>query len=1642
MTSSIKFAVGVIRDTPRHVFKCKQLRFALAAVAFLLVSKGQMAKGASVTLDDHASGACWHTEYVNRADWATMHLTVVTGNVWQHDDNNPLLGLRLSYGGTEPLGGFYIPFGTPAGTVIFDLDYINVHPLCPDENGQLPPHTFGFPNGVYVSDTNVRRGDATGSGLVITYTNSGDGGETGSGLGHEIPSPNQVWTIYDGPATPPPLPNTKDNDHKSGGNQKTCPFGMARYSVHSMLVSLNIEDTPLRYSPPYGPGIEFTVTYNQRESQQPPDFNYSNLGPKWTFNWLSYVTDNPIAPGQSTAVYTRSGGAEIFAFNFVSQTFAPDAQSHAEMVKTGDSSYERRLPDGSKQIFALSDDAHFYPRRIFMTRIVDPTNNWVDIDYDSSFRVTSLRDALGQVTTLDYESGDQYKITKVTDPFGRFATFHYTDGKLDTITDEIEIQSHFTYLPGTDSVDSLTTPYGQTTFVSGQNGTNRWIEITDPPPLSGKERIEYRDQALGIGASDPVAPAGVTNAGLDSANTFYWDKKAMSVLPRDYTTAQITHWLHNADNSISGIVSSEKKVLENRVWYTYANQPDYLHAGPSANPTEVARILGDGSRQLFKYEYNAIGKTTKTTDPIGRVMSYTYDPGNPIDLLEVRQMTGTDNDLLRSVTYNTWHEPLMDTDASQQPTVYEYNSKGQMLTRKNAKDEITTYAYGGTAPAGHLESITSPPFQGNSAVTRFGYDDLHRVRTVTDVADNYTVTTDYDNLDRKITVTYPDTTYEQFKYTDNITNVKTLDLTGSRDRRGLWTYRHYDKNQHMDSITDPENRITRYGWCACGSLTSITDPNDKTTTFNRDIQSRVYEKVFQDMTKISYLYEGQTAPNAPGATSRLQSSTDGKSQQTNYFYDPDDNLQQVSYANAVIPTPTVSYTYDANYNRLKSMVTNGIGTTDYTYYPVAPGALGATRLHQTRGPLPDSTVALEYDSLGRVLTQSINGTTASVSYDSLGRLGTTSNVLGSFGRDYVGVTARLHALNYPSGQSTTYGYFDNLHDRRLQTLENLTPTAANLSRHEYTYDAQGQIQTWNKLLGATQTNLSFGYDDADQLLSVVRPGLRFDYGYDSAGNRLENLFTGSHQFHGGDTYTANNVNQLDSVSKDSGVGGAQGPFPISYDANGNMTHDGFNRTFEWDAANRLVAINYADTGNRTQFAYDGMGRRVKIIESSEVTLATIEPPGARYETFSAESFTVPSGNYTLLFQALNTNGGENTALVDAVMLDQALIPDGSFESPVVEDYQNRPIGTAWSYAGSAGIAANGGTFTSGSQDAPNGNQVAFVGNTGSLRQTLAMASGSHKLNFLAAQAMSVNENQQQVRVSLLGFPTSVKSFVWSGNTIAEERDGSGGNVTKRFFAEGEQRVGGGDAGNYYYTRDHLGSVREVTNASGVLKAQYDYDAWGNQVVVSGNMSFDFGYTGHYRHAPSNLYLAEYRAYDPTMGRWLNRDPLENAEISQGPNLYAYVGNDPSNAIDPLGLKFSRAECDNLKSLIEREGRAIAAIDDAIAGWKPGQSIRNYGLMVEAEASGYRSPEFVTQSRTYQNAVNQLEGNQALRIGGMFGNLVIGSVGYYTFGLHGWLHGTTAQEQQMMTRLSIERMRSVYVAQNLRTLYERECECNK
>jgi RHS repeat-associated protein len=149
--------------------------------------------------------------------------------------------------------------------------------------------------------------------------------------------------------------------------------------------------------------------------------------------------------------------------------------------------------------------------------------------------------------------------------------------------------------------------------------------------------------------------------------------------------------------------------------------------------------------------------------------------------------------------------------------------------------------------------------------------------------------------------------------------------------------------------------------------------------------------------------------------------------------------------------------------------------------------------------------------------------------------------------------------------------------------------------------------------------------------------------------------------------------------------------------------------------------------------------------------------------------------------------------------------------------------------------------------------------------------------------------------TVIGSGTITSTKQYAGN---EELDGTG-TVTKRYFAQGEQRIVSGVTTNYFYTRDHLGSIREMIASDGAtIDARYSYDPYGRATQVSGSLSCDFQYAGMYEHATSGLNLTQYRAYDPNVGRWLSRDPIGE---SGGIDLYGYVGNSPTNAIDPFGL---------------------------------------------------------------------------------------------------------------------------------------------
>jgi RHS repeat-associated protein len=143
---------------------------------------------------------------------------------------------------------------------------------------------------------------------------------------------------------------------------------------------------------------------------------------------------------------------------------------------------------------------------------------------------------------------------------------------------------------------------------------------------------------------------------------------------------------------------------------------------------------------------------------------------------------------------------------------------------------------------------------------------------------------------------------------------------------------------------------------------------------------------------------------------------------------------------------------------------------------------------------------------------------------------------------------------------------------------------------------------------------------------------------------------------------------------------------------------------------------------------------------------------------------------------------------------------------------------------------------------------------------------------------------------------SNKVYVWSDTQMMQRRSSDGATIERSYFNQGFEESGN----DYYYTKDHLGSIREVVASDGMtIKAVYDYSPWGEVSKVGGTgTESDFLYTGHFYHDKSDLHLTLYRAYNPELGMWLSRDPIaENG----GLNLYAYVGNNPINLWDPLGL---------------------------------------------------------------------------------------------------------------------------------------------
>jgi RHS repeat-associated protein len=1067
-------------------------------------------------------------------------------------------------------------------------------------------HAAIWQNGV-LTDLNSVSG-VSGSGWILnSATDINDKGIiVGSGTLNGV-AKNFLFAApeFQNPVPDPTTPYDQTLVASCGGQSIT---GMCVANAHVSAVSLNLNDTPVGYSPQIGPSALVRLSYDHRTTSQPTSFNYFNVGPKWTLNVLSYIQDDPSNPGLFVSRYVAGGGSipyglDANSYNSTSGVFTPENKTGAILTRTpatgAVTSYTLVFPDGSKQVFSKLDSATAKPRRIFLTQMVDTAGNTLSLNYDATLRLTSIIDAASRSTTFSYTNTNTLLVTKITDPFGRFTTLGYdTSGRLNSITDVIGITSSFTYdTVDTGFIKTLTTPYGTSNFSYGENiaANSRFLELTDP--LGNTRRLESKPKAPGISATVSGVPVSmsIANGTFSENNTFYWDEHAYplsitkdingNITAQDFTKAQITHWLIDNAGQPSGTPSAIKFPNENYVFFNYQGQSQPYLEGSFNAPTMVGRILDDGSTQLGRRTYNALGRITSTIDPLGRKTVFNYDTNN-IDLLTQQQQTtvgGTLTTFSTYSSYNTKHEPQTYTDAASKVWQSTYNAAGQVLTVQNPLTQTVTYNYdtkGRLTTAKNAANITAltNTYTANCDTTNPNHLNCDLPASVTD-SEGRVVSYLYDALDRVTKITYPDGTHDDYDYkfqSGPLVGTQSLDLRKITDRLGRTTVYAYDANRRLTSVTEPltasTTRTTQYEYYENGAPKKLTDANSNVTSWDIDLQSRPTVRHYADGSTETTVYEN--------TTSRKYQFTDTLGQIMQYDYDADDSLDDIYYIWGPVSTGNVAFIHDPFWPRLSAIWSEDMGYINYTY--TALGTNGALKLASEDGPFANDVIGYGYDTVGRMNSRTMTGGNETFGYDTIGRLNSHGTGIGTFNYTYLGQTSQIASRSVTNGTttvSTNWGYDTNTNDRRLKTITN-SGVSRSYTITSNPYQITAILDAAVATHPYTSRTWSYGYDLADRLLSATNTASEsFTYGYDKADNMTSVLTSTG----GNGTFTYNNLNQKNV---------------LSYTAAGNVSDDYWQHQHIWDAANRVAETDYKTapgsttyTLQKSQFTYDAFNRR-------------------------------------------------------------------------------------------------------------------------------------------------------------------------------------------------------------------------------------------------------------------------------------------------------------------------------------------------------------------------------------------------------------------------------------------------------------------
>ena len=685
-------------------------------------------------------------------------------------------------------------------------------------------------------------------------------------------------------------------------------------------------------------------------------------------------------------------------------------------------------------------------------------------------------------------------------------------------------------------------------------------------------------------------------------------------------------------------------------------------------------------------------------------------------------------------------------------------------------------------------------------------------------------------------------------------------LTSFRNGSGTLTFKYADNpesNFHQPlEITDSKGNVTKFAYDSLGNLTELTYPNGNVVRMN-------YRK--------KYL---------------LARVEDVQSGSANIFeYDDDGNVTRVRDAYSRILR---TFTYDDAGNILTS--TDGTGNVR----------------------------TFTYDSLNRLLTMTDgDGGVAKITYDTKGNLLTITNQRGKVTTfEYDEMDRWVKWIN-PNGDTATYDY-----DENGNLAGRTNPKGDHIA---YTHDAL------DRLVGELHpdgTLLEFEYDPAGNLITASTPEVTNTFIYDDE-NRIQRARTGG---------------ILPEVE-----------LFYAYDKNGNLKllddteiHSSAVR-FEHDDNNNLVKI-MAETPRRfvseMVFSYDESRRRSGILYPNGVsavyTYEVFKQNRLRKLTYKSDDTVLSSFKYThdlndFLIQIDTVRSGITVNPTQTIAYDK--------RNQIVS--VTRPMGTGtetFTYDSAGNCLQRDGETTDSTFDDDNRllNDKKFTyeydANGNRIKQTSIDTGEIKEFSWdyrdrlakvtIRPDADSDPTITQSYKYDALGRRIEINTngtivrriydhrniyFEYDGENTFKAKYVHSDNINEPVRMERPENPYKNEryaVQEFYFHRDRMGNITEITDFDGNVVQRYVYDAFGKVSIfdkdgnpITGDspkfLQIPYAFTGQEYYHATGLQNHGWRTYDPISGLWLSPDPL--GFLSGDIHPYRYVLNNPLNFIDPSGL---------------------------------------------------------------------------------------------------------------------------------------------